>query len=664
MGNQPLEHSSLPPPPPSLPFCLLCGNLGSGKTTVLRSLLSSFPSSRAASSEEPVKCIPGGPPVFLPSRTLTIVNDFHSINVDRFELDHSSEMWGKDSTGEEQDEEVRRQYARQYQLQQQLNRVRGIGEEARNEGSEEHQSIVVELSGGCVCCNLLASLVRLLEAAVAFNREQYNAFVTAWRAYNAAADDPPDARQDLILAAPHSYHYYSYVFLECTGVGESLPIVATVLSFPSLASKVHMDMILTVVDVRSLLQCAPLFKKEEGKDESKVKDGEVDVSSFLQSQGGLTKETLKGTNVLVFNAWEAAFLEAKCAETARNPTASPELIIEKLQQHMSKLAHALAAYSEAHSRASCCGVFGADEGDEGPSAFPDSPMPRSNAAQEKVKITFTNNGKLSDAFYSQFYRKDLFRDRFMRKEGNLEHNYFLEAYGERRVKALKEGRIIAIEKVRKLRRDPAASNTIKSDEGLLEEVEEVEVPMETQEARERVKLGLQSWALQVSLIGGGGSLTAAGTSTPTTTLRISQLITALRTREGKGLLKHVWRSKGFFFAIDDEITEQNKHSFSTQAGMLAKGEETPTLFRWQTVGSHVHYGAVLPPYPSLAALSASVKLPYSSYGPGGKPKTTPMKDDADAVLGALIIFLGEFNDADAEWKKKLNLLFTSGTLDP
>lgn len=70
---------------------------------------------------------------------------------------------------------------------------------------------------------------------------------------------------------------------------------------------------------------------------------------------------------------------------------------------------------------------------------------------------------------------------------------------------------------------------------------------------------------------------------------------ALFSPEAQQLLKHVWRSKGYFSAVDDEGGGGSYSSKEVQ-------------FRWQTVERKVDYGEVLPPYVPLVGRESGEPL--------------------------------------------------------
>eukprot|EP00796_Vickermania_ingenoplastis_P008554 gene8554-6000_t len=543
-----LYRSSLPPLPPLLcsvkasnglgrhymhmepvPLCLLCGNLGAGKTTLLRSLLVDWV---AHADRAPQTSTPR----LLPNLVLTIVNDYSSTSIDGFALDDAPQM-------EEAEQSLEVSYAQRVQFQKQLERVQSPRE--RLPGAWH---IPVELAGGCVCCNLLASLVCVLEAAYNFNYRQNEALK---RVLCGDAAPPEDG----------VFPCYGYIFLECTGVGESVPVVAAVEHHPRLRHKVAVDAVLTVVDARALLAAAPLGAPG---------DPEEQIQPFLASHAGLTAETLKGTNVLVANAWEHA-VAVEIQRCAARGGEQPAALAMRLEGHLRSLMEALRLVS-------------------------DRSTARVGSASTGVQVCWTSKGALADVFYSRIFRKNIFSAQFPPSETETAEGYFSRAFGARRVQALREGRIIAV--------DVAPSG------------EEVEVPMEMEAAREQKKLGALSWTLELPLQ--GRQLTDEMQPWPV----ISEVRAALESRDGRALLRHVWRSKGFFYAVDDE------DPVSSVGRRLVQ-------FRWQTVGKHVHYGEVVPPYAPLASQC-------------GQP------------LLALLVFIGPFADSDEEWKERLTRLFGQG----
>ncbi|KAG5505530.1 hypothetical protein GH5_03559 [Leishmania sp. Ghana 2012 LV757] len=93
-----------------------------------------------------------------------------------------------------------------------------------------------------------------------------------------------------------------------------------------------------------------------------------------------------------------------------------------------------------------------------------------------------------------------------------------------------------------------------------------------EEAGEMKKLGLQLFTLELK----------------ERVLSTQLLRQALFSTAARQLLKNVWRSKGYFSAVDDE---DGADSYSPKE----------LQFRWQTVGRTVDYGEVLPPYVPLVA---------------------------------------------------------------
>ncbi|AIN98449.1 hypothetical protein LPMP_221550 [Leishmania panamensis] len=100
-----------------------------------------------------------------------------------------------------------------------------------------------------------------------------------------------------------------------------------------------------------------------------------------------------------------------------------------------------------------------------------------------------------------------------------------------------------------------------------------------EEAGEMKKLGLQLFTLELRGM----------------VFSTKQLRRALFSPAARQLLKSVWRSKGYFSAVDDE-----------GSGGLHSTKEVQ--FRWQTVGRKVDYGEVLPPYVPLAARETGASL--------------------------------------------------------
>ncbi|EPY24969.1 cobalamin biosynthesis protein [Angomonas deanei] len=104
------------------------------------------------------------------------------------------------------------------------------------------------LSGGCVCCNLLGDLVQLLT--------------------NAHADG------------------FTYAFVECTGVSDTAPVVATLGALPALNNIVEVDCVLSVVSAAF----ADHLRQQSDAGDS--------VSSLKRTQ-------LLGSNVILINNWES-----------------------------------------------------------------------------------------------------------------------------------------------------------------------------------------------------------------------------------------------------------------------------------------------------------------------------------------------------------------------
>lgn len=1074
----------------------------------------------------------------LPRRTLTIVNEYSEYSVDGLSFLSREELlsWGG---AQEKKQERRREEGDKLRetvffspplspLEQQLERVRQPQREGRQprpsqersqgdfhpsscsarkglqdrahqdswtrrkcpsmmEDEEEKEKVVgdissfpfntvVELSGGCACCNLLPALARVLETAADYNDRQYERFLSAWKhlhqdggsggggggvqnqrdhqehgisssvtnsgSRSSRDDDSTNKRRrrersttdfcstsnrnpytsqptrehsesstrcidelsnenmredhldlsrtlccSFSSSTPSSssssssclyydddYYCYGYIFVECTGVGESLPIVAALLSLPFLRGRVAMDVILTVVDARSLLELVPpsplgqevfipsrvhpqvknrqgrvsatssrTMKKHKGKkkrtvphiqekerlstkikgkgkemkttfsltslftstsgrrtatksgtqkfssasktvkmsktkklsrqmpiplkkssspsnelhtgggnhrhrDERKpltkrkvkmvveedIQNGlprplstgrkkmprEEDVKEifpFLISHGGHTRETLKGTNVVVMNAWEeavstafqrllkkrsAAHAAAPSLQTSKKkskilerkkkksaimqmpPPPPPSLLWQQVFAHLKRLTQTLVRVSEAEAAS----IWTREAESESvtrkvhdaigtPHA---SSVPSSSSAVPScvsVKSFFTHYGDFSDIFFSQLYRKGLFEKEFLRGADGEEQNYFLKAYGTSRVAALHEGRFIALEK-RKKKKDPSRGGA-QGEEDDDDEEEIVEVNMAEEEARERKKLGLHQWIFQLSQrtgpcllssIEGEESSPFLPHSLPSSSrplLRVSELKKTLQTSAGSALFRKVWRSKGFFYALDDDddqiinrILSTTSHNtaqrqpqplqessllsstklgpsfpFSNHQMNASKGERsratshargTPTFppppsslsnlpsvkqFRWQTVGRHVHYGEVLPPYvplfsnekrehhivkadpgkwdhghPTIIAKTngegVNEKVNGSSAvlkGNAGEEDGRRQQENGEDialpaassrnVLDALIVFLGNFGGQTTEeeeekiqFENNIRSLFTSGTI--
>jgi G3E family GTPase len=82
---------------------------------------------------------------------------------------------------------------------------------------------VVPISGGCVCCNKLPTLIRTLVSAATMAYANSNGEERRWE----------------------------YVILECTGLADTAPVVAAILTDPALKDLVEVDAVVTVVDVSS-----------------------------------------------------------------------------------------------------------------------------------------------------------------------------------------------------------------------------------------------------------------------------------------------------------------------------------------------------------------------------------------------------------------------------
>lgn len=308
-------------------------------------------------------------------------------------------------------------------------------------------------------------------------------------------------------------------------------------------------------------------------------------------------------------------------------------------EHLQQLARALVRYSEKETVSIWKRAYNADVTDGASAAS--STAKGITPPEVMVKSFFTHRGSFQSVFYSQLCGKGLFDTQFLKGANGEEKNYFLEAYGKARVAALREGRFIALVKRKKDRRDlknsagEEFSHRVPQKEEEDDDEEVVEVKMEEEEAREREKLGLQNWTLQLHRPVLPSALPSAVEDhhPPPTSflLRISELRKTLSTPVGAALFRKVWRSKGFFYALDDE--EQNvvplpkepqqrqsstssplsrdvplggsveTTSMTSTSHSLRNGTPTAKVkqFRWQTAENHIHYGEVLPPYVPLFA---------------------------------------------------------------
>ncbi|GET88637.1 hypothetical protein, unknown function [Leishmania tarentolae] len=110
-------------------------------------------------------------------------------------------------------------------------------------------SDVAALSGGCVCCTLLSDLVSELQSAHAKGCR--------------------------------------YSFVECTGVADPVPIIATLHALPELRVCVEIDAVVMVIAASSLL--------------SVTMGDQVDLDSMDVLHG----DPIKGANVVLINNWES-----------------------------------------------------------------------------------------------------------------------------------------------------------------------------------------------------------------------------------------------------------------------------------------------------------------------------------------------------------------------
>lgn len=115
--------------------------------------------------------------------------------------------------------------------------------------SDIERTPVMALSGGCVCCNLLGDLVAALLQAVESG--------------------------------------CAYVVLECTGVADPAPVVATLGALPALAGKIVVDAVITVVHAAVL---SAATDAEERLDMSRVDT--------------LCRKQMHGASVVLVNQWE------------------------------------------------------------------------------------------------------------------------------------------------------------------------------------------------------------------------------------------------------------------------------------------------------------------------------------------------------------------------
>ncbi|KAG5505038.1 hypothetical protein JKF63_04485 [Porcisia hertigi] len=288
---------------------------------------------------------------------------------------------------------------------------------------------VVALSGGCVCCNLLSDLVTELQSAHAQGCE--------------------------------------YAFLECTGVADTVPIVATLHALPELHACIEIDAVVNVIAATSLLS---------------VTTGD---QVMLESLDVFHGAQIKGANVVLINNWEY---------TDRIDATMMRLWVRRIREFASE--------SNPHVRVYC-----------------------------------TNAGFF--AFDSLVHRQGLFA-------ADNVGSFFLRAY-------------------------VAAGKVVGDFGGDAVAVEE--------EADEMKKLGMQLFTLELT-----------GMVLSTRLLR-----QALSSPAGRQLLKSVWRSKGYFNALDDEGGDSASSAKEAQ-------------FRWQTVERRVDYGEVLPPYVPLVSRESGEPL--------------------------------------------------------
>jgi G3E family GTPase len=176
-----------------LPLLIVTGFLGSGKTTLLQRALN-HPESRLSE-------------LWRSKRLLLLVNDFASENVDAILLQESPQQ-------------------QQSTTQLQVAAVAVAERHDDNDSSTSHAlhhvrwnntdttTRTVDLSGGCVCCNLLPVLLMHLRRSVASQQ-------------------------------------VDYVIVELTGLASPVPVAGAVLRDPVLAGAIQIDAIVCVVDAAS-----------------------------------------------------------------------------------------------------------------------------------------------------------------------------------------------------------------------------------------------------------------------------------------------------------------------------------------------------------------------------------------------------------------------------
>lgn len=585
----------------TIDLSLFCGILGAGKTTVIDSILSASHAQQVANEEQQAAAACGGAdnsshqtptPRKKEQLCLLIINDYHTTNIDAFAFSPAA------LTSELAEQHL----SQQQRLEEQVKRVASGGSSSHRQplhetavgGGRSKMSnvVVVELSGGCICCNLLSALTRLLEAAVAFNHKSSSS----------------DAE-------------YVTCFLECTGVAESVPIIGTLLHLKSLRGAVQVRNVINVIDVRQLLAVIPLpppqlhlpsgnlvARDDEHHDPHpkipksvSVAEAEELLAPFFALYQGLPRETLCGADVLLLNAWEDAFQAAAARyqqqqqQQAGAGSPTPLVSIHRaLHHHLSTLGDALRLVAvnsllpyKQQSEDAAAAAGGGDD-DDGV---------RSSSAPS-VRVCITQKGQFGPYFLANLSSSPHF---FL--EGSPFFQYFTQALGEERRAAVE-----------------------RSDVFLTGDLEE---------AKERERLGLHTWLLNLK----------PSSSSPSV-LKLSQLQSALRSARGRELFRPVWRSKGYFVAIDDEANDDGSlpSSSSSAAPAAVGGGSTPhhhdeatckKFFRFQSVGKYIHYGEVV----------ASSSM-----------------DEFLKNRAGLIVFLGSF-DEKAEtsgWSAAMEQLFTDG----
>lgn len=394
---------------PPIPVVIFTGYLGAGKTTAIQRIIPQLDARGEG--------------------TLVIVNDLSPDNTDVFA----------------------------FRRQSPLSSALPSPSEGGRDGS---RGGVAALSGGCVCCNLLGSLV-----------------------------------EELLKA--YSEGKCSYVVLECTGVADPAPVVATVSALPALADKYVVDAVVTVVNAANLVAATASTDGEEG--------GGASVTLDVARSDVMGGHQVLGANLVLINNWESLLSRG---------TATEEMLIQ----------------------------------------WPALLEKFCAEANPNTRVAFTDHGSI--AFTDMVWRRNLFK-----ADGVLP--YYLRAYAA-------TGKTVG---------DFAADG-------------------EEEEAYELRQLGLQVFTFcRTNLIVSTQRLRAAmsGSKAP-----------------GKRLLRRVWRSKGFFEAVDDE-------AIVTTARSGGAGERKQ--FRWQSVNRSFDYGEVLPP-----------RVPL-----------TDSRGDTNTALDCRIVFMGGFD---------------------